>query len=536
MLEQIILRKPFLEKHLAAPLLKERESFLTMKSGQGLCRPTLMSWAGYTLKFIHYFSLHDDDKSPVSLDDVVEAARLWSSPVPNHYHSRKHHDCPSSKIKFIEMAVDFLQYIDLLDSRYQDEIINYLAERKWHKVRLIAAPFYKERMSFLMECRSQGLKKETLLLYAQYQLHIIEYLKLENHRVVTYEEISDAAEKWQNLEDKGSHKKKGTKASFSFFVYFAKIWLKSLNLLPLPKSPSISETRINDYLNHLSYRRYSQVSIKGKRIILTNFYKIISKENLESPLTLEDIDKYIEHYTVNKIQRNTLKEYLCCIRVYLRYAAEKGWCITDLDKVLITPKVYSEENIPSFLPWDKVLKLLQTVKEQTGKSALRDYAVFMLLAMYGLRCSEVANLKISDIDWRKEQIYIKRAKNCRPQVLPLLHNVGEAIIAYLKQGRPRDVKSDSLFFCTPAPIRPISCSAIASVVYRYLKPCQIDIKHKGPHSLRHSHATFLINEGQTLKEVGDLLGHKSMEATKIYAKVDLNSLREVSNISWEEFL
>ena len=206
-------------------------------------------------------------------------------------------------------------------------------------------------------------------------------------------------------------------------------------------------------------------------------------------------------------------------------------------ELILNPKLeYSEENLPSFLPWDKVQKLLQTVKEQTGKSASRDYAIFMLLAMYGLRCSEVANLKLSDIDWRKEQIYIKRAKNCRPQILPLLHNVGEAIIDYLKNGRPNEVDSDSLFFCAPAPIRPISCNAIASVVYRYLKYSGINIKHKGPHSLRHSHATFLINEGQTLKDVGDLLGHKSMEATRVYAKVDLNSLRDVSNINWEEFI
>ena len=476
------------------------------------------------------------EKRIVSLDDVVEAARQWSSPIPDHYHSRKRHDCPSSRIKFIEMAVEFLLYVGLLDSRYQDDIINYLAERKWHRVRLIAAPFYKERMSFLMDCKSKGFKRQTLQLYAQYQLHLIEYLDLKNFRIVTNEEISNAAKKWQNLEDKGSHKKKGTKSNYSFFIYFANMWLKELHMLPESGSPSISDIRINEYLNHLAYRRYSHAYIKGRRYILTYFYKIIEKENQEHPLTLEDIDKYIEYYTINKVQRNTLKEYLCCIRVYLRYAVEKGWCITDLDKALITPKVYSEENLPSFLPWNKVQKLLQTVKEQTGKSASRDYAIFMLLAMYGLRCSEVANLKISDIDWRKEQVYIKRAKNCRPQVLPLLHNVGEAIIAYLKQGRPNDIGSDNLFFCTPAPIRPISCTAIASVVYRYLKSSEMDVRHKGPHCLRHSHATFLINEGQTLKDVGDLLGHKSMEATRIYAKVDLNSLRDVSNINWGELL
>lgn len=532
MLEQIIIRKPILRRHLAAPLLKERESFLTSKSREGLCRLTLMSWADYTLKFIHYFQLYDGFTGQVSLDGIVKAAHQWASPIPSHPHSRKRHECPSSRIKFIEMAVDFLEYLNLLDYRYQDEMVNYLAKRKWHKVRLIAAPYFEERMLFLKDCRSKCFKRETLQMYAQYQLHIIEYLKLDKYHVVNYEDISKAAEEWQNSEDKGAHKKKGTKSNYSFFVYFAKMWLSELNILPPSDSPSISEIRINDYLSFLLSKGYSKEYIKGRRNVLAHFYKIIEKDNVNSPLTLTDIDKYIEYYAVNRIQRNTLKEYLCCIRVYLRYAAENAWCVPNLDRALITPKVYGEENLPSFLQWDKVLEILQSVKEQKGKSASRDYAVFMLLAMYGLRCSEVANLKISDIDWRKEQIHIKRAKNCRPQILPLLHNVGEAIIEYLKHGRPKDVDCDSLFFCTPAPIRPISCSAIASYVRNILKSNQIKIKHMGPHSLRHSHATFLINEGQTFKDVGDLLGHKSMTATRVYAKVDMKSLRDVSDINW----
>lgn len=532
MLETIILRKPFLQKHLAAPLLNERESFLAMKSEQELCRLTLMQWAGYLLQFVRYFHMHDGMKDQVSLDDVVAAAKLWASPVTDHYHSRKHIDCPSSRIKFIEMAVDFLEYLNLLDCRYQDGMLNLLVMRKWHKVRLVAAPFFNERMSFLKKCNAKGIKIETLRIYAQYQLHIIEYLKLDGFRIVSYDEISNAAKEWQYFDNPSTHKKKGTKSDFTFFIYFAKMWLNELNMLPPANAISISETRINSYLDSLAYRRYSYTSLKGRKIVLTNFYRVISKVNETTPLSLEDIDKYLEYYKENKVQRNTLKEYLCCIRVYLRYAAEKGWCSANLDKAIITPKVYGEENLPSFLSWDKILEILQFMKEQKGKSALRNYAIFILLAMYGLRCSEVANLKVGDIDWRKEQIHIKRAKNCRPQILPLLHNVGDAIIGYLKQGRPNNVDSDSLFFCTPAPIRPISCVAIASFVNRTLVYKQVNIKHNGPHCLRHSHATFLINEGQTLKDVGDLLGHKSLTATRVYAKVDLNSLREVSDIDW----
>lgn len=81
----------------------------------------------------------------------------------------------------------------------------------------------------------------------------------------------------------------------------------------------------------------------------------------------------------------------------------------------------------------------------------------MLLAMYGLRCSEVANLKLSDIDWRKEQIYIKRAKNCRPQILPLLHNVGEAIIDYLKMA---DLMKLIVIVCSFVPLHQYDLSLV----------------------------------------------------------------------------
>ena len=143
-------------------------------------------------------------------------------------------------------------------------------------------------------------------------------------------------------------------------------------------------------------------------------------------------------------------------------------------------------------------------------------------------------LKISDIDWRKEQIHIQHAKGGKSQTFPLLHSVGEAIIEYLRFERRNDLYNDSLFFCAKAPFRTITCHAIHDIVRKELH--DVSIKHKGPHSLRHSYATFLINNGQTMKEVGDLLGHKSIDSTRIYAKVDFQSLREVSNINFDGVL
>ena len=179
---------------MAAPLLKERESFLTMKSKEGLSRLTLMGWAGYSLKFIQYFNLHDGEKRIVSLDDVVEAARQWSSPIPDHYHSRKRHDCPSSRIKFIEMAVDFLLYVGLFRFSLPRRHRQLSRRAQMAQSQTDCRSLFIKRMSFLMDCKSKGFKRQTLQLYAQYQLHLIEYLDLKTFRIVT-NEISNAAKK-----------------------------------------------------------------------------------------------------------------------------------------------------------------------------------------------------------------------------------------------------------------------------------------------------------------------------------------------------
>jgi site-specific recombinase XerD len=206
-----------------------------------------------------------------------------------------------------------------------------------------------------------------------------------------------------------------------------------------------------------------------------------------------------------------------------------------LSRVVESPRIYSHEGLPSYPYWEDINRLLENT--HTDKAIdIRDYAILLLLSIYGLRSSEVVQLKLKDIDWNKECIHIQRAKNGNVQIFPLVQSVGEAIIRYLKNVRPNLCGLQEIFVCYRAPYRPILPGSIHTIVYNRLKPLNLNIRHHGAHALRHGCATHLMNEGLTLEQINSHLGHKHLESTRIYAKVDLSNLRKVADIDWSVIL
>jgi integrase/recombinase XerD len=158
---------------------------------------------------------------------------------------------------------------------------------------------------------------------------------------------------------------------------------------------------------------------------------------------------------------------------------------------------------------------------------VRDRAILMLLALYGLRASEVAALRLDYVDWDGDRLHVARAKRRDTQVYPLLPSVGNALLRYLHTTR-RPSPHREIFLTLTSPFRPLSRGALYSVVCSRLKALEIPAAHRGPHALRHACAARLVTEGFSLKEIGDHLGHRSSAATRIYAKVDLPHLRAVA--------
>jgi site-specific recombinase XerD len=355
------------------------------------------------------------------------------------------------------------------------------------------------------------------------------YLDLEKNNIVTISEIHKAAEKWAG---RPADRKQGfSKGSMMRFKSVATGWLYMLGRIKYPEektNPSLElVTQYVDYMR--DERGFSEKTIYPRISVLRDFVRHLgghcSLENLDI-LRIEEILK--SKHDVVGLCRRTIQSYASNIRSFLRYLEEKGFCQQGLAESIKLARTYRHESLPSSPSWDDVNQLLKKTEGDSPKN-IRDRAIIMILAIYGLRCGEVVKLKLKDLDWKKEILYVRGRKNGNSQEYPLSQTVGDAILRYIKQVRPNTCPCREVFITMKAPHGPLGPSAVFQIVSRLYKGLDVKIKHHGPHSLRHACATRLINEKVSLKEISDYLGHHSLESTRIYAKVDLTSLRKVAD-------
>jgi len=214
------------------------------------------------------------------------------------------------------------------------------------------------------------------------------------------------------------------------------------------------------------------------------------------------------------------------LRSFLRYLFHRGIVASDLAMCVPTIATWSLSHVPKFLPAVQIQKILDSGDRETviGK---RNYALFLLLARLGLRAGEVVAMKLEDLDWEAGLITI-RGKGKRVSQMPLPAEVGTAIAEYLSKGRPR-CSSRRVFIRAKAPLTGFANSiAICSLVDRAMERAGVESEYRGSHLFRHSLATQMLPHGASLLEIGDLLRHRNPDTTRIYAKVDLVSLRSIA--------
>lgn len=165
----------------------------------------------------------------------------------------------------------------------------------------------------------------------------------------------------------------------------------------------------------------------------------------------------------------------------------------------------------------------------------RDYAILLLLVVCGLRAREIAALALDDIDWKRERLAIPERKAGHSTAFPITATLGEALDAYLKDGRPKTTDRH-VFFRAAAPLRPIGSAAVSSRARHYLLKAGIDVPRPGSHTLRHSAVQRLVDADFDLKTIGDFTGHRSARSTEVCAKVAVEALREVALGDGEEVL
>jgi integrase len=178
--------------------------------------------------------------------------------------------------------------------------------------------------------------------------------------------------------------------------------------------------------------------------------------------------------------------------------------------------------------------MLESVDRRTALGK-RDYAILLLLVSYGLRSREIAALTLEDMDWERERLRVPERKAGHSTAYPLSPIVGEAILDYLKNGRPKTTDRH-VFFRGFAPAGPLTAPVVSARAAHYLRRVGVKVPRPGSHTLRHTCVQRLVEAHFSLKAIGDYVGHRSPDSTKIYSKVDMEALREVALGHGEEVL
>jgi site-specific recombinase XerD len=243
-------------------------------------------------------------------------------------------------------------------------------------------------------------------------------------------------------------------------------------------------------------------------------------------ISQEEVIRYIERHA-RDWSAESGKAMCWSLRAFLRYLHHKGLNPLALAGCVPSIRQWKLASLPTYLSTAQVQKVLHGCDRATAMGR-RDYAILMMLAKLGLRADEVATLTLDDVDWRSGEMLV-RAKGRQRARMPIPPDVGAAVVAYLRDGRPKS-SCRRLFLRTLAPnVGFASGCAITMIAKTALERAGIrGYAHQGAHIFRHSLATELLRSGATLSEIGQLLRHESHDTTRIYAKVDVDALRTLS--------
>ena len=230
--------------------------------------------------------------------------------------------------------------------------------------------------------------------------------------------------------------------------------------------------------------------------------------------------------TAPRLARNTRRDLCGVIRTFLRFLYRERIVAEDLSVTFEVPKLFRLSSVPRSITWGEVRRVLEVVDRRTARGR-RDYAILLMLVTYGLRACEVAKLTLDDIDWKHERLQIpdRKAGNC--SAYPLAGVVAQAVIDYLKHGRPETAER-CLFLRVVAPQGPLGTGGVGASVALYLQKAGIKVHRAGSHTLRHTCVQRLIDAEFPLKTIGDYVGHRRPQSTEVYTKVAIETLREVA--------
>jgi len=220
------------------------------------------------------------------------------------------------------------------------------------------------------------------------------------------------------------------------------------------------------------------------------------------------------------------------LRTFLRFGLAAGFIRRRLDLAVPTLRTYRLATVPRGLSEAQAGQILGSV-DRSHPAGRRDYAILQLLHSYGVRGGQVGALRLADIQWADGRIRFRAAKHGKDSLLPLTAEVGASLLDYLQNARPYGTWPEVFLTCR-APYHPLTdSSALSEIVRRHFRAAGLDVPCRGAHAFRHGFATRMVAEGYSLKAVADVLGHRHLSTTFLYAKVDFKALQQVA-LDWPQ--
>jgi len=306
-------------------------------------------------------------------------------------------------------------------------------------------------------------------------------------------------------------------------------WLRHAGRLresDVPAVPHASE--LDAYCRYMTEERgLATATVVSSRSQLIKFLKYVGDRPLRG-LRSADVDQFLASLGMNGWTRNGIRSMAHIVRGFFKYGAAQKWTKPGISGEIRGPRIYRHESLPLGPTWPDVQRLLASTETDRSYD-IRDRAILLLLAVYGMRVGEVRRIRLEDMDSDKGTLTIPLTKQRRARICPMIPSLTEAIERYLREVRPKSSHPE-LFLRLNAPHRPFRPGGLYGIVACRMKRLNIEAPRIGPHSLRHACATHLLAQGLTLREVGSHLGHSTEDATRTYAKVDMPMLREVAEL------
>jgi site-specific recombinase XerD len=390
------------------------------------------------------------------------------------------------------------------------------------------APFLSERELYLRSCADSGATPGALSIKKNELIWIAHFLPATAPQGVDIGQLHELVRKRASMHTGATMGER--------MIVTARPWLRFLGWWREPTKDLLFQGHLDGYIKWMRDERgFSPSTVDQWQGRIKQFLQWCEETGRElKELQPGDIDAYFIQ-NANRWGRISMKALTGALRIFLRYAAVQGLCDSRLATALRTPRMYAQESLPSAPGWSDVQRILATT-ETDKPGDIRNRAILMLLAIYGMRRGEVVALRLDQVDWAGRKLHVFRLKRRQPQVYPLVPALAEALARYIDTVRPH-TSAPEIFLGLTAPHRALTPAALFDFINGKFKALGIEAKHRGPHALRHACAARLVAQGLSFKEIGDHLGHRSASATMTYAKVDMRALREVGDfdlgdLSW----